>query len=976
MIAEIAVAAALAAAQGQVVTGKTAPAPAVARPASSAEADRLMGAARAIQSETRPKEAKAAWEAALAAVPAGSAQQAEALNGLAGAQHLGGDRDAAIKTGEQALAAAGKLSPPDDRLTAEILGNLGVFSASKQDFAKAQDYLDRSHALRLKAYPASSPQIAWSHAERAAIAIRLGRMAAGLAEFAKADGIADVAYARGAPERVGIKVRYGNSLTFVGDHRAAEKVLREAAEEARLLPETHPARTLSVDALAAEMMVQGRLTEAADLYDQSIALRRRLDGGRPEDVADAMGSLGYVRLMQERPEEAEALFLESQALFEKGGVVASSAGVLMAAGTAAARRGDKRLGFERRRKALDIVLAQPNPHPIAVGLFKFKLADSYADIGDYKAAETMETEAIEQIRKIRPEGHYQRLNSEITLGWIQALDGRGADGLKLIKPAVLRTVDDARRLEVAQVKTTGVQENLEPLGRALHAAHLAGDSEFGFYMAQVLIESDAGRAAAAENARLAAGSGALAETLRRRQVLATERVNLDAEYLRTLSGDAEKAKAIAARMQAIDAEAAAAQAILDRDFPDHSALSRPLPIAVAEARARLEPDEALIVPVATDEGMFVLALSRTDMAFEHAKLTRRQTRELVRRIRDSLGISGGVRAAVDAGGGSSTATGFDRQAAWALYQAIFTPGVRRVAGPAKTYVIAADPVLSTIPLSVLVTAEPKGDSADPAALRATPWLIRKAAIQWAPSIPAMRATSDKRPGGGGFFGAGAPALQGAAPVREAAVYYRNGAADIVQVKSLPPLPGADGELKAIAAALGPERSQVLVGAQATETAVKAADLSQARVVAFATHGLVAGDLDGLSEPALVFTPPDTPTAQDDALLTASEAATLKLNADWVVLSACNTAAGSGRDSPGYAGLARAFILAGGRTILASHWPVRDDASARLTVDTIRNSATHKPAQALRAAALKLMQDRKVADSANPAVWAPFAVVGR
>ena len=113
------------------------------------------------------------------------------------------------------------------------------------------------------------------------------------------------------------------------------------------------------------------------------------------------------------------------------------------------------------------------------------------------------------------------------------------------------------------------------------------------------------------------------------------------------------------------------------------------------------------------------------MAFDHAKLTRRQTRELVRRIRASLGVAGGTRAAVDAGGGSTAAAGFDRQAAWALYQAIFTPGVKRVAGRAKTYVIAADPVLSTIPLSVLVTAPPKGEDADPAALRATPWLIRQ-----------------------------------------------------------------------------------------------------------------------------------------------------------------------------------------------------------------------------------------------------------
>jgi CHAT domain-containing protein len=648
----------------------------------------------------------------------------------------------------------------------------------------------------------------------------------------------------------------------------------------------------------------------------------------------------------------------------------------MAAGTAAAARGDKKLGFERRRKALDVVLAQPNPHPIAVGLFKFKLADSYADLGDYKTAETMETEAIEQIRKIRPEGHFQRLNSEITLGWIQALDGRGAEGLTHIKPAVERTVEDARRLEVAEVKTTGVQENLEPLGRALQAAELAGDREFGFYLAQVLIESDAGRAAAAENARLAAGSGALAETLRRRQQLASERVGLDSEYLRTLSDEPDKAKAISERMKAIDAQAAEAQAALDRDFPEHGALARPLPIPIADARARLAPDEVLIVPVATAEGMFTFALSRDDIAFDHAPVTRRETRALVRRIRAGLDVAAGTRAAVDASGGGSTGAGFDRQAAWSLYQAIFTPGVQRVAAKARTYVIAADPVLTTIPFSVLVTAPPKGEDDDAAALRATPWLIRKAAVQSAPSIPAMRASAERRPQGGGFFGAGAPALQGAAPVREAKAYYRNGAPDIVQVKSLPPLPSADAELHALARALGQSNAEVLTGAQATETAVKHADLSKASVIAFATHGLVAGDLDGLAEPALVFTPPETATADDDALLTASESAMLKLDADWVVLSACNTAAGSNGDAPGYTGLARAFMFAGGRTILASHWPVRDDASARLTVDTIRTSASKPPAQALRRAMLRLMDDRKVADSANPAVWAPYSLIGR
>ena len=72
-----------------------------------------------------------------------------------------------------------------------------------------------------------------------------------------------------------------------------------------------------------------------------------------------------------------------------------------------------------------------------------------------------------------------------------------------------------------------------------------------------------------------------------------------------------------------------------------------------------------------------------------------------------------------------------------------------------------------------------------------------------------------------------------------------------------------------------------------------------RIVYFATHALVAGDMKGLGEPALALTLPEQPSAMDNGLLTASEVTELKLNADWVVLSACNTAAGNkpGAEAP-------------------------------------------------------------------------------
>ena len=97
-----------------------------------------------------------------------------------------------------------------------------------------------------------------------------------------------------------------------------------------------------------------------------------------------------------------------------------------------------------------------------------------------------------------------------------------------------------------------------------------------------------------------------------------------------------------------------------------------------------------------------------------------------------------------------------------------------------------------------------------------------------------------------------------------------------------PLPDSAEELKAVAAKLGASSSDIHLGRDATEVNVKRLPLADYRVVYFATHGLVAGDVEGLGEPSLALTLPNEPSELDDGLLTASEVAQLKLNADWVV----------------------------------------------------------------------------------------------
>src|SRR5262249_23117669 len=130
-------------------------------------------------------------------------------------------------------------------------------------------------------------------------------------------------------------------------------------------------------------------------------------------------------------------------------------------------------------------------------------------------------------------------------------------------------------------------------------------------------------------------------------------------------------------------------------------------------------------------------------------------------------------------------------------------------------------------------------------------------------------------------------------------------------------------------------SNIRVGLDATVTAVKTSNLDEFRIVYFATHGLVAGDLgkfaEGKVEPSLALSIPDKPTDFDDGLLFASEVAQLKLNADWVVLSVCKTAAEEKPGAEALSGLARAFFYAGARSLIVSHWQVDDQATAKLMI---------------------------------------------
>jgi tetratricopeptide (TPR) repeat protein/CHAT domain-containing protein len=222
-------------------------------------------------------------------------------------------------------------------------------------------------------------------------------------------------------------------------------------------------------------------------------------------------------------------------------------------------------------------------------------------------------------------------------------------------------------------------------------------------------------------------------------------------------------------------------------------------------------------------------------------------------------------------------------------------------------------------------------------------------------------------------------------VRSVASLYRSGQVDIDQIRACAPLPETADEICEIGRRLGASESDILLGGEATKWRLKSLSLAgllaDYSVVHFATHGALSGDVEGATKPGLILTPPPpghvSTLDDDDGFLTASDIAALVLDADWVVLSACNTAGPESESNEALSGMARAFFYAGARAVLVSHWAVGSDASVKLTTrafDLLKKHPEIGRAEAFRLSMKELVEKGSSFD-AHPSQWAPFVIVG-
>jgi len=408
---------------------------------------------------------------------------------------------------------------------------------------------------------------------------------------------------------------------------------------------------------------------------------------------------------------------------------------------------------------------------------------------------------------------------------------------------------------------------------------------------------------------------------------------------------------------------------VQQDHPRYGSLIAPS-LADAEGAAALMNDgEAVLRLLLTEQASYaVLVTADGTIAGQRSPTGREQVEYRVAGIRKALTFERGL-------------VPFDLNASHELYAQMLGE-LDDMIDAAEHLIVIADGALLSLPFDTSV----RRPAATEDYLQAT-WLGRTVAISNLPSLASFRAlrlnlsTSNASEA---FLGVGDPILGGDIGDTRSAEAVRNAYAacqegdvyDPVLLNALARLPETADELRTIAGLLRSPEDNLEIGGDAREMRVKDRDLSNYHTISFATHGLLPGEIRCRNEPGLVLTPPDAATPSDDGLLAASEIVSLKLDAELVVLSACNTAGPDGElGGEALSGLAAAFTNAGARRVLASHWDVETTSTVRIMETTFASVAVSPEkgyAYALQTARLRLLRDPT---RAHPAFWAPFVLIG-
>ena len=430
-------------------------------------------------------------------------------------------------------------------------------------------------------------------------------------------------------------------------------------------------------------------------------------------------------------------------------------------------------------------------------------------------------------------------------------------------------------------------------------------------------------------------------------------------------GAQDRAAELERTIETLRGQFAEADATLQAASPNYGQLVQET-VKPADVFAALHPNEAFVGITLGDAEGWVFVLRDNRIAVSRIPKSSDYVGRLVARIRAGIEVTG------------PGLPKFDIAGARELYDLTLRPVAPSLSG-AQSVVFAPTGPLLSLPFEVLLTGPAADDQ-----LATAPWLLRQFTVAHVPA-PSNFVSLRKVAGGSlakqAWFGFGdfRPVTRAQAERSFPSANCGTSARDLA---GLPLLPGATKELNAARAMLSAGPSDELLSGNFTAARVLGTPLKDYRILHFSTHALLPTDLRCQSEPAIVTSAPAGAADAKGALLTASQVVSLELDANLVILSACNSGGPNGATAgESLSGLARSFFYAGARSLLVTHWSVNDQAAAYLVVSSLGKLRDHPAlgiAGALRESQLGMLNGAGKdlpADIAHPFFWAPFAVIG-
>jgi CHAT domain-containing protein/Tfp pilus assembly protein PilF len=914
----------------------------------------------------------------------GSLGAASNLSGLGTVAWRQGDLAEAEQYHRRALEIQEKLAPGSLDV-AHSLNNLGTIAWTRGDLAEAEQYYRRALDIKEKLAPGSLAG-AISLNNLGAIAWTRGDLAEAEQYYRRALKINEK-LAPGSLAVASILNNLGDVAGNRGDLAQAEQYYRQALEIREKLAPGSLDMANSLDNLGLVATARGDLAEAEQYHRQALKIEEKLAPGS-SDVAISLSNLGVVAWEQGDLSGAEQYHRQALEIRSKQApgslAVAESLSDL---GTVEFDRGDLAQAEQYQQQAFAIYEKSAPDSVNAVENLR-RLGDLARKSGDSARAEQYYRTAIAIQEKLAP-GSKAHAESQAALASVLREQGKPEAAVQFYSQAITALESQTARLGGSEESRSAFRAGHSDIyrdyvGLLLEQKQLARALEvLERYRARTLLET-------LSAARVDIHKGANPSLLERERSL-RELLTAKSDRRLRLLGDKKNEKQVAAFTQEIedlDKQYQEVEERLRQESPGYAALTQPQPLTASEIQQLLDPDTLLLEYSLGKERSYVFAVTAAALSVyelpKRAEIESASTTLYAMLTARNTVLRGGPARPRQVR--SANATAGLTEALARFSGMVLGPVASQIQG--KRLLVVGDGALQYIPFSALLTPESKSGNvllmaeheiANLPSASTLAVLRREASHRDAASKEVMILADpvfdlrDQRVRDSSAAGeprAGLPAT----PATEDRASLERSASDVGVSGDgvFSRLPFSRREAQTIYSTAAPGTATEALDFDANKAAVLSSKLNNYRTVHMATHGFLDSQHPELS--GLVFSLYDQNGRAQDGFLRLSDVYNLELNADLVVLSACQTALGKQVDGEGLIGLSRGFMYAGSPRVIASLWAVDDEATAVLMGKFYQGLLQdhQTPAQALRTAQRWMYSQRRWK---APYYWAGFVLLG-